>query len=254
VIDIHTHLLPGVDDGSPNIDVTLQVLERFAHEGVERVVCTPHLRASQAADAPVARHRELLSEIETRARSLGVECPALSPGWEIMLDRPGCDLRARWLALGESRAVLVELPRQFIPPETATELARLRASGIVPVLAHPERYRGVTTDAVREWRAAGAVIQTDATALLAGGPMTEMSRAMLAEGLVDALASDNHGDRRSLGACRLWLEEQGAAEQAELLTRTNPARVLADEAPFPVPPIALDRGVLRRLRQMVFGK
>lgn len=254
MIDIHSHLLPGVDDGSPNVDVSCQVLARFAREGVERVVCTPHLVATAAASAPMARHLEILADVEARGRALGLAMPRLELGWEIMLDRPGCDLRARDLSLAGSRAVLVELPRRFIPPGTAAELARLRAAGLAPVLAHPERYRGVTLDAVREWRAAGAVIQTDATMLLGSGAMTEIARAMLAAGLVDVLASDNHGDHRSLAASRQWLVETDAAEQAELMTRANPGRVLADEAPLPVPPIALDRGVFRRLRELVFGR
>lgn len=254
MIDIHSHLLPGVDDGSPNVDVSCQVLERFAREGVARVVCTPHLVASAAAAAPIARHREILAEVEARGRALGLALPALELGWEIMLDRPGCDLRARELGLAGSRAVLVELPRRFIPPGTAAELARLRDAGLVPVLAHPERYRGVTVDAVREWRASGAVIQTDATMLIGGGPMTDIARALLAAGLIDVLASDNHGDRRSLGAGRQWLLESEAPEQADLMTSVNPGRVLGDEVPFPVPPIALDRGVFRRLRELVFGR
>ena len=60
MIDLHSHLLPGVDDGSPSIAKTVPVLERFASEGVECLVLTPHLIASRAADAPYERHVRLL--------------------------------------------------------------------------------------------------------------------------------------------------------------------------------------------------
>lgn len=254
MIDLHTHLLPGVDDGSPNVHVSGQVLERFAREGVERVICTPHLLASRADRAPIARHRELLAELREHLITLGAPVPALELGWEIMLDRPGCDLAAPHLAMAGTRVVLVELPRRFIPPGATVELARLRAAGLVPVVAHPERYPGITLAMLREWREAGCVIQTDADMLVGRGSRSEMAKAMLAEGLVDVLASDNHGDLRSLGTVRRWLEELGAREQAELLTRLNPERLLRGEAPLPVPPARLERGVLHRLRELVLGR
>ena len=111
-----------------------------------------------------------------------------------------------------------------------------------------------TLETVRNWRDAGAVIQTDATMLLARGPMTELAKAMLAEGLIDCLASDNHGDRRSLAAARVWLEEMGAEEHAHVLTHGNAARVLANEPTIPVPPLPLGGSVFRRLRELLFGR
>lgn len=250
MIDLHSHLLPGVDDGSADIATSVAVLERFARDGVDVVVCTPHLNASRAASAPYERHCEILAELVAAAPPK----PVLRLGWEIMLDRPGCDLRSPALSLGGARAVLVEFPRTYLPAGAGSELDRLRRSGVVPVVAHPERYVGCTIEIVREWREVGAVIQTDATMLLARGPMTELARRLLAEGMIDCLASDNHGDRRSLAAAHMWLEELGAEEHAMMLTRANAARVLANQPPIPVPPLPLGRGVFRRLRELLFGR
>jgi protein-tyrosine phosphatase len=141
-----------------------------------------------------------------------------------------------------------------VPARAADELLRLRKSDIVPVVAHPERYWGCTANMVRGWRARGAVIQTDAAMLLGNGPMTRLAKQLLEEGLVDCLASDNHGDARSLRSAREWLEEIGAPEQAALLTEVNPGRVLADEGMLPVPPVRFGKGVFERLRELVFGK
>jgi hypothetical protein len=77
---------------------------------------------------------------------------------------------------------------------------------------------------------------------------------LLEAGLIDCLASDNHGDRRSLAAARVWLEEMGADDHAQILTHGNAARVLADEPPIPVPPLPLARGVIHRLRELLFGR
>ena len=164
-----------------------------------------------------------------------------------MLDEPNVDLRARHLALGESIAVLVEFPRVAVPARAAVELSRIRASGLVPVLAHPERYWGCTPHKVTEWRAAGAVIQMDVSSLAGRGTIAATSRALLAEGLVDLFSSDNHGDSRSLASARDWLLEHATPEHVELMTRTNARRLLEDEPPLPVPPLRRTGGVFSRL-------
>ena len=250
MIDIHTHLLPGVDDGARTFDESLAALQALTSEGVRRIVCTPHLRASQVPDAPRARNEALLAELRHRTQGL-VE---LELGWEIMLDRPGVDLTGAALRLGSSRAVLVEFPHGGVPPGAVAELYRIRESGVIPVLAHPERYWGCSITHVREWRDAGAVMQGDATFLLGGGDKGRLARALLEHGLIDLLASDNHGDRRSLRGVRDWLGEMRADEAAELLTRQNAGRLLADEPMEPVPPVVVDRSLAQRLRELLFGR
>ena len=251
MIDIHTHLLPGVDDGSPSAEVSIPILERFVREGVEVVVCTPHLNASNAERAPHEQYHAVFEDLRS-------QCPPgmmLLRGWEIMLDAPGVDLRDSRFGLGGSKAVLVEFPRMNVPAAAADELLRLRTSGIIPVLAHPERYWGCTPAKVREWRDAGAAIQMDASMLLGSPNASKLARALLAEGLVDCIASDNHGDRRTLAGARQWLLEIDASEQAELLTRGNARRMLDGQPPLPVAPLPnVERGMLTRLKQLVLGR
>lgn len=250
MIDIHSHLLPGVDDGSPSVDVSVGVLRRFADEGVETVVCTPHLTASEAHLVPHERYEAVFADLQVAAPAV----PRLLRGWEIMLDVPGADLRDRRLTLAGSSAVLVEFPRNGVPAAAAHELFRLRSSGVIPVVAHPERYWGVTPATVAEWRRVGAVIQTDTASLIGGGWMQAFGRTLLAEGLIDCLASDNHGDGRGLGVLRQWLEELGATEQARLLTSVNASRLLASQPPLPVAPVVVRTSAVRRLRNLLFGR
>src|SRR5690242_4262640 len=249
MIDVHTHLLPGVDDGSPSPEVSIPILERFAADGVQVVVCTPHLDASHAAHAPYERHLEILAALRTRA----LVSPELRLGWEIMLDIPGVDLRDTRFSLGGSTAVLVEFPRMMVPPNAAEELFRLRMSGVVPVLAHPERYYGCTVELVDEWRRIGAVIQMDVAGLFASGRQGPLAMRLLEEGLVDVLASDTHADARSLLPARRWLEEIGAPEHARLLTRENAAHLLASEPLAPVPPLERRQGMFGRLKDLLLG-
>jgi protein-tyrosine phosphatase len=247
MIDIHTHLLPGVDDGSPSIEVSVPVLERFRQEGVTVLVCTPHLMASDALRAPIERHRAILASLVEHAPPV----PALVLGWEIMLDAPGADLRASHLHLGDSGAALVEFPRMHVPPGASAEILRIRMSGVTPVIAHPERYHQCTPQMVQQWRTVGAVIQMDAVMVFGNAPMSRLARKLLEEGLVDCIASDTHADTRSLAMARDWLEAIDAHEQAELLCTTNARRLLNRESVLPVTPIPqTDHGVLAKLRSM----
>jgi protein-tyrosine phosphatase len=250
MIDIHTHLLPGVDDGSPSIAASLPILEAFGAGGVTVVVCTPHLAASRVGSAPYARYRQILEEMMIEAPSQ----PQLLLGWEIMLDVPGADLSDKRLGLGHSSAVLVEFGRMNLPPTATDELFRIRASGVVPVVAHPERYWGCTPDMVKAWRDAGAVIQMDVSPLIGSRRMSMIAHALLAQGLVDVVASDTHVDARSLVAGRRWLEEAASHETAELLTFENPRRLLANEPVLPVEPFAPRRGMLHRLRELLLRR
>ena len=246
MIDIHSHLLPGVDDGSRSFETSVAVLERFAAEGVECVVLTPHLNASRIADAPHDFHVEILAELRSKAPAV----PELRLGWEIMLDEPNKDLRSPKLALGGSRAVLVEFPLSGVPAQGGDELYRIRCSGVVPVLAHPERYWGCSVAKVEGWRQAGAVIQMDTAGLLGKGRIAKMSRQLLEQGLVDLFASDNHGDTRTLATARDWLMEVSTPAHAELLTRNNARRLLDGDPLAPVPPLPAANGIFSRFREL----
>lgn len=250
MIDLHTHLLPGVDDGSRTLENSVRVLERLQGEGVTELACTPHLDASRATQAPVSAYGALLEDLR-RAAPAGTR---LHSGFEVMLDHPGCDLTVPGLSLGTSKAVLVEFPRVPLVPQSTDELMRLRASGVRPVIAHPERYSGITLDKLHIWRDIGVVVQGDALMLLAAGPKAEFSRRMLAEGVVDILASDNHGDSRSLATVRLWLREVGGDAQARILMESNPRHLLDDEMLEAVPPLREQRSIWERLRELFTTK
>jgi len=99
------------------------------------------------------------------------------------------------------------------------------------------------------------VIQLDAIMLFGTSSGCRLARQMLEEGLVDCIASDNHGDARSLASAREWLNELGAPEQARLLTHTNAQRLLAGEPLIPVAPVPhAEPGMLGKLRHMLFGR
>jgi protein-tyrosine phosphatase len=249
VIDLHTHLLPGVDDGADTAAQAVAVLAKFAEQGVTAVCCTPHLKATECDEAPCEEMEAALAEL----RALAPAAPKLVRGFEIMLDVPDQDFRDRCVTIAGTRYVLVEFGRLLPPDASVATLSRIVAQGLVPILAHPERYSTCTVELARRWRDAGALLQLDATTLLAETRRAERARSLLEAGLAGIIASDNHGDGRSLLAGMEWLDAHGGAVQARLLAVENPAAILADEDTAPVPPMRVRRSWYTTLKDFVIG-
>jgi protein-tyrosine phosphatase len=258
-VDLHTHVLPGVDDGARDLEGALEALRLLAADGVTTVVATPHLNASRLTDERRARAESAWSELLT---AVGRQLPRvqLHRGFEIQLDVPDVDLSDAGLRLGGSRFALVEFLAFTVPPRSAETLAEIARRGQVPVLAHPERYWGYDRDfrLVPRWRAAGALLQLNGGSLLGeyGESVRAVAHRFLAEGWIDIIASDNHGrpERRpSLRPVWDYLTGHGFEEQARLLLAVNPGRVLRDEPPLEVGPLKWRRGLLSRLARTLKG-
>lgn len=246
MIDLHSHLLPGVDDGSRTVEQSVGVLREMARQGVTAVCLTPHVLASRAAlGVPPAHDRAF----EALAAAAPPEVRLLR-GAEIMLDRPLVGDDARALSLNGSRYLLVEFPRLIAEEAVRNALLVVGSRGMVPILAHPERYSSCTVQAAWRWKETGAKLQVDATTLLSPQSRGERARQLVAAGLADIIAADNHGDTRTVAAGAEALREHRGEVQAELLAVTNPAAILADEPLEPVPPLVFRTSWLQRVRRL----
>jgi protein-tyrosine phosphatase len=251
VIDLHCHLLPSVDDGSRSVDQSVKVLEEMVRQGITDVCLTPHLPAGRAELGPPAAHQRAFEALRAQAPA----APRLHRGAEIMLDRPITRpiALARNVTLGGSRYMLVEFPR-LVPYDTVTKaLTQVVELGLIPVLAHPERYSCCSPEAVRHWRSVGSKMQVDSTTLLAPQARGQRARQLVAEGLADILAGDNHGDERTVVTGAHFLKAQDGTEQAELLAVRNPSAILEDTALTPVPPIRIRQSWMSRIKEFLEG-
>ncbi len=250
MIDLHSHLLANLDDGSRSLDQSAGVLSNFVAAGITDVVTTPHLLASVISDEGeerIADRDRALAALRSAAPN-GVR---LHPGFEILLDEPlpAIALGDRRYALAGSRYYLVEFPLMIVGDLATTILARIADAGLVPIVAHPERYRACSVALVGRWRKVGARVQVDATTLTKSNARGQLARALIEAGMADVIAADNHGDRRTLTTGVAFLAGHGASSTAQLLARGNPEAVLRDEDLAPVEPVRLRLGFLARLKE-----
>jgi len=259
--DLHSHLVPGVDDGSRTLDEGRAGLIKLLRSGVRRVVTTPHFDASLTRDPVLMGDR--LAEIDGGWESLKAMSASEFPdlelyrGQEVMLDIPDPDLTDRRLFLADTPYLLVEWPGLRVPPSTLPVLARFREAGIRPIIAHPERYRGLDKELYLpgEWKAEGALLQVNYGSLV--GRYGELPRkralTLLARGWADLMASDFHGRAHlspNLVEAKAVLLETGGGAQFGLLAGMNPTRILRGEDPVRVPPLPIRPGVLQKLRDI----
>ena len=251
MIDLHSHLLPAVDDGSRSVEQSVKVLFEMARQGVTDVCLTPHLLSGRAEVGPPAAHNLAFDALQAEAPQM----PRLHRGAEVMMDRPITRpvAVARKVTLGGTRYILVEFPRLVAYDTVSNALSQVVDLGLVPILAHPERYSCCSVEAVRYWRSLGARTQIDATTLLATQARGQRARMLVSEGLGDILAGDNHGDSRTVATGARFLRAQDGFDQVDLLARRNPAAILADAELTPVPPLRIRQSWLSRIKQFLEG-
>jgi protein-tyrosine phosphatase len=254
VIDLHSHLMPGVDDGAGDVAESVQALEQLAAAGVTAAITTPHFQGSltHGAGRQALRLEELDHAWGMLERAPDRPEVELFRGVELLLDVPDPKVDDPRLRLNGGPFVLVEFPYMMVPPGSARVLEKLRTDGWQPILAHPERYEGQNPglNDARRWRAAGACLQLNGPALLGryGETVRRRAFALLEAGLVDYLGSDYHSrGQPRIAEYRAALEDRGAGELLELLTETNPKRLLEGLPPLPVPPLSPRISWLSRL-------
>ncbi len=259
LVDLHSHLVPGVDDGARDLPEALEAVGRLRDAGFLRLATTPHLEGSltRHPQALEARLQEVDQEWGALKARVGEAYPEMEifRGHEVMLDIPDPDFSDSRIRLAGGAYVLVEWPRLQVPPETPRVLDRIRGEGFRPIIAHPERYHGLDQelDLPGEWRRMGALLQVNFGSLAGryGEAPRQRAFTFLERGWVDLMATDFHGRSHlslHVEEARGALEDLGGGEQFSVLARVNPGRVLAGEEIIPLSALTVERGVWSRLK------
>jgi len=199
MIDIHCHILPAIDDGSPDMETTLKMLDIAARDGINHIVASPHFRQGEEPS-----FQDILKNLQT------VQDEAVRRGSPVKL-YSGADIRLTYElfealnrgdipSINNSRYFLLELP-DLIPPHLEDLIFEAKIKGYVPIITHPERNYSLLSafekaDALRE---SGAMFQLTAMSITGdfGKHIRKFSLHLLKQGYVNFVASDAHSaDRR----------------------------------------------------------
>ena len=236
MIDIHTHVLPGIDDGSSSMDESMEMLSLAEESGVKVLVTTSHCNIPNVFDNYASKDLERLwHHVEAEAKRIGIGLK-LCRGMEIFATEELPDLLAdgRVWTLNGTKYFLVEFDFGEDPDFCRYILGRCRDRGFRPIIAHPERYVFVQEDPelAYEWCRMGYGLQLNKGSLLGKfGPQAQIAAELLADhGLAACVASDAHSPYQRtthMGQIREFLTEQFGEAYARLLLEENPLRILA---------------------------
>ena len=240
MIDLHCHLLPGLDDGPTSLEESLALARALVADGVTHVVATPHVypgRYANKRSSIAAEHARFVQALAVAKIPL-----AVSFAGEVRLDQEVLD----WLAEGElpflageaavagkaHKALLLEMPDGQVPLGADRFCSMLLKQGITPVIVHPERNRGVMEklERIRPFIDLGCQIQLTAASVIGefGRNAHTTALQLLEQGWVSVVASDAHnlrGRAPRLQAAHAWLAEHYGPAAARQLTLIGPAQL-----------------------------
>jgi protein-tyrosine phosphatase len=243
MIDLHAHVLPGIDDGAATLEEALEVAAAAARDGTTVLAATPHLRA----DHPAVHPEELAdrtAQLRSAIRDAGIGLQIVGGGEvDLVWALQAGDEELRLVSFDQAgRDLMVETPYGPLPTGFENLLFAVAARGYRVLLAHPERSPTFQQDTarLRELVRRGTLLQVTAAALVgrpAGSRSGRLARAIVKEGVAHVIASDSHGphvERVSL-ADGVAAARALAGRRADWMVEDAPAAILAGD-PLPAPP------------------
>jgi protein-tyrosine phosphatase len=239
MIDIHCHILPGIDDGAASWETSVEMCRMAAEDGTTHIVATPHANDHYSYDRTA--HEALLEHL----RELTGGTPELSLGCDFHFSYDNVqDLLADRMrfTIGQGKFLLVELSDYAIPPRFQENLRQLISVGLQPIITHPERNPLLQQhpEPVLDWVEAGALVQVTANSLSGfwGKRSQAVARWLLDCRAVHVVASDGHDTKRRppvLSAVRQLVAEWNGEAIAHALFEANPAAIVkgTDVPSFP---------------------
>lgn len=237
MIDIHTHILPGVDDGSDSMEESLEMAELAVRGGTQIITATPHcnIRGHYENYEDSGNCKKIFLEFRKRLEEEKIPLK-VARGMEIygVGDIRKMIRERKLISLNHTGNYLIEFPFDMHPDEIADGLHMVFEAGGIPVLAHPERYYSVqdSPNLVYDWMGEGILTQINMGSFLgAFGRREERTAVLLLEhGLATCLASDCHGTQwRSpdMRDARNYIRSRMYPDMAEILLYDNPRGILS---------------------------
>ena len=233
MIDLHSHILPGCDDGAADVASALAMARVAVADGTRILACTPHILPGLYHNDAAGIRRRVLALREVLSRE-GIDLQlVIGADVHIAPDLPQKLADKTVPTLNGSRYFLLEPPHHVVPPNLIAFFERLIEAGYIPVITHPERLTWVAKNygLIESAGRAGALMQITAGSLTGqfGTQAKALSDRMLEEGRIDLVASDAHnvsGRSPVLSTAYAIVEEKAGSETAHALFVETPARIL----------------------------
>ena len=235
MIDIHSHILPGIDDGPQTMEESIALARIYEKAGFTQVIATPHCIPGTSWNLSVDRVKELVVKVNRRFAAERIELEVLT-GMEIGMDPSIGKLlkQGRLLTLAESAYVLMEVPFQQVPLNWEEIVFDVITSGYQIILAHPERCSQVLSEPAlfEKMIETGCFTQVNMGSLLgySGSKIANFTQTVIQKGYVHCLATDTHdAEYRNAGLMAKGLQllkSWGDDTRTDILVKTNPKRIL----------------------------
>ena len=234
-IDIHSHILPGIDDGAKNFEMSMEMLQIAQENGIKAIILTPHHKP-MGHNAGAEKIRTLAGQLQERAGQAGLEIK-LYTGNEFYYssEMVGELEEKRVCTMADSDYVLVEFGPMDGMEHIRGGLYQVLSAGYRPILAHVERYENVCKDVgrVEDLIAMGCYIQVNGGSILGkyGLGVKQMLRKLLKKKLVHFVATDAHSSgKRSpeMAECAHYQQKRYGEEYTDRLLRVNPSQIIAN--------------------------
>ncbi|MFZ5986471.1 MAG: tyrosine-protein phosphatase [Bacillota bacterium] len=237
MIDIHCHVLHGIDDGPGTLEESLELCRKLQQRGVSGIIATPHFIGCESYMPLPEDIKYKVSLLQEEIHKEGIDIE-IYPGMEVFAshDTAMKIQSGEILSLNNSRYVLVEFSFEIIPKYASNLLFSMQVEGLVPIIAHPERYCSDyrKSELLDELVDNGALIQINAGSILGkhGKKARKEAIRLIRAGMVHFIASDSHGGRRVMSdknEVEKRLARICGAENAERLMYINPLRVVENK-------------------------
>ncbi|MBZ9625194.1 exopolysaccharide biosynthesis protein [Clostridium sp. FP2] len=235
MIDIHSHILPGIDDGSKDMEMSIKMLKLAEEKGTKTIVATPHY-ISGIYENHYEQVFKLHQELKLEAKSRGIKVEILL-GQEVMLDKHSLKLckEEKLRGINGTSYMLIEFPMDKLPRDALELIYELRLLNIQPIIAHPERYEYIYESPINinDFIEEGCIFQINAGSLqgLFGKKIQNCARLLVKEGLVNFIASDAHSlNRRCPGLIEGFREAKAIDREIEKKVSRNLELLLLDKA------------------------
>lgn len=234
IIDIHSHILYGIDDGSKTIEESLEILRKCRKEGIDKIILTPHYIENTDYNKNNKEKTEIFYQLKEEIKKQNIDIE-LYLGNEVYASDNILNLieKNEILTINNSKYILIEFPLLNENLNDLNIIYNLKLSNLIPIIAHPERYEYITIDRIKEYINKGALIQINSGSLLNkyGKKPKKIVKQLIKSKLVHFIGNDIHNINDVNNNLKISKKviKYSSLEYYNILTKENTYKLLKNE-------------------------